>query len=157
METLDCCPVCYEDHGQAYNGILQLRNYDESIIRFIDSELEKGHSKGKYCIKLIEFKGGIDYMFSSASFTRHIGKLLLQRFGGEFKETARLVTRSKETSKDLYRLTVLFRVPKFKKGEIVSYKGREVKILNFGNKVYISDIRTNKKERVPYGRINARN
>ena len=150
MEAIDYCPVCYQVHGQAYNGILQLRNPSKELIELVDKQIESAHEKRAYCIKIMELKNGVDYFFSSASFTKHLGKFLQQRFGGEYKETARLVTRSNETSKDLYRLTILFRVPDFKKGDIVDYKGREVKVLNFGPKVFIQDIKTSKKQQARY-------
>ena len=134
-EEYDCCPVCYEDHGQAFNGILQLRNPTDDILRLIEYEIAKNHSKGWYCIKKYRVNNGFDYNFNAAQFARYIGKKLQQISGGQTEITARLVTRSRQTSKDLYRITVLFRVPKHKKGDVVSYKGRDVKILNFGTKV----------------------
>ena len=152
-EEYDCCPVCYEDHGQAFNGILQLRNPTDEVLKLIEDEINKNHGKGSYCLKKYYVHGGFDYQFNTAQFTRYIGKKLQQFFGGQLEITARLVTRSRQTSKDLYRITVLFRIPKHKKGDVVGYKGRDVKILNFGAKVYIRDIKTNKKQQVPYDRI----
>ncbi len=150
MEVIDYCPICYKVHGQAYNGVFQLRNPSQEIIDFIDKEILKYHDKNAFCIKIIEVKNGIDYHFSSGAFTKRLGHSLRQRFGGQLIETSRLVTRSKETSKDLYRVTVLFRVPDFKKGDIVNFKGHESIVLNLGNRVYIRDTKTNRKQQAKY-------
>lgn len=153
METIEHCPVCYKVHGQAFNGILQLRNPNDELVSFIDSEIRKAHDKEQYCVKMIEDRHGLDYHFSSAPFTRSLGRKLQDKFGGELIETAKLVTRSRQTSKDLYRVTVLFRYPKFKKDDIIEYKGRNVKVINFSKKVYVVDIKTNKKEHVRYENV----
>ncbi len=149
-QDYDSCPVCSKNHGQAYNGILQLRNPTDEILRFIEDEIFKEHEKGNYCIKTNIVRNGVDYYLAKSQFVRSLGKKLLQIFGGEFLETAKLVTKNRQTSKDLYRTTVLFRYPCFKKGDIVSYKGRDVKIINFAKKVYVLDLKTNKKENVRY-------
>jgi NMD protein affecting ribosome stability and mRNA decay len=47
-------------------------------------------------------------------------------------------------------VTVLFRYPKFKKNDIVNYKGRDVRVINFSKKVYVEDIQTHQKEQVNY-------
>jgi len=120
---------------------------------FIKEELNKATEKGIYCIKQEDVRNGIDYKLTSAQFVRRLGKSLINKFGGELKETTRLVTRDNQTGKDLHRVSVLFRIPKFKKGDIVFYKSKEVKILNFGKKVFVVDVKTNKKQQVPYHRI----
>ena len=152
-DEYDGCPVCYNDHGQAFNGILQLRNPTDEVLKLIEDELIKVHSKSWYCLKKQAVKNGYDYQFNNSQITRYIGKRLQQTTGGQLEMTARLVTRSKETSKDLHRITILFRIPKYKKGDVVDYKGHDVKILNFGKKVYIQDVKTHKKQEVAYDRI----
>ncbi len=153
LEEYDYCPVCYEIHGQAFNGVLQLRNPTDKVLELIEEENIKNHEKSWYCLKKQAVPNGFDYHFNTAQFTRYMGKRLQQITGGQIEITARLVTRSRQTSKDLYRITVLFRVPKHKKGDVVNYKGRDVKILNFGKKVYVQDVKTNTKQQIPYDRI----
>ncbi len=152
-EEYGWCPVCYQEHGQAFNGILQLRNPTDEVLLLIENEIKKKHSKGWYCLKKNYVHNGFDYHFNASQFAKFIGKKLQQTAGGQLEITARLVTRSRQTSKDLYRITVLFRVPKHKTGDIVNYKGKDVKILNFGKKVYVQDIKSNIKQQIPYNRI----
>ncbi|HME87528.1 MAG TPA: NMD3-related protein [Candidatus Nanoarchaeia archaeon] len=150
------CPNCSKLLGQAYNGILQLRNPTKEILKFTQDELKKATKKNVHCIKEEDTVNGMDYRITDAQWTRAMGKNLQGTFGGELKETAKLVSRSRETSKDLYRVTMMFRYPWFKKGDVVSYRGREVIVLNFAKKVYIQDVKTNKKSQVPYDQIQKR-
>jgi NMD protein affecting ribosome stability and mRNA decay len=147
------CQNCAREYGQAFNAILQLRNPTGEMIKFVRSELERAKAKGVHCIKQEQVTNGIDYNMTDTQFTRHLGRLLQDKFGGELVETAKLFTRSRQTSKDLYRTTVLFRYPKFNKGDVVSYKGRDVRVINFAKKVYVEDLKTHKKEQVSYDKI----
>jgi nonsense-mediated mRNA decay protein 3 len=79
-----------------------------------------------------------------------LGKRLQNTFGGVFKKSTKLFTRDKQTSKNLYRLTVLFRLPRFKKGDIIKYKGEEIRIINLGKKVFAKNIKTGKKYNINY-------
>jgi NMD protein affecting ribosome stability and mRNA decay len=151
------CTNCRKLYGQAFNGILQLRNPNEEILEFVKNELKKGREKGYHCNKEDDVTNGRDYQLTDSQFTRNMGKALQNKFGGELLETAKLVTRSKETSKDLYRITVLFRYPKFKKGDIVEYKGRDVKVINFAKKVYVEDLHSHKKEQADFDKIVIKN
>ena len=134
-----------------YEGILQLRNPTKEVISAVRNLLEE--NRNVFIAKEVKLSNGLDLYLSSQKYLQFIGKNLQNRFGGELVETAKLVSRSKETSKDLYRITVLFRYPKFKKGDVVDYKGREVKVINFSKKVYIEDMKTHKKEQADFSKI----
>ncbi len=148
------CANCSKLLGQAFNGMLQVRNPSPEILSFIRDELKKATAKNVHCIKEDEVRGGNDYQLTDAKFTQNLGRKLQDKFGGELVITAKLVSRSRQTSKDLFRTTALFRYPDFKKGDIKHYKGREVKIINFSNRVYVIDLKSNKKEQVKYSELN---
>ena len=40
---------------------------------------------------------------------------------------------------------MLFRIPKFKKGDVIDYKGEKIKIMGIHKKVFAKDIKTGKK------------
>ena len=98
-DEYDGCPVCFQDHGQAFNGILQLRNPTDEVLKLIEDELIKVHGKSWYCLKKQAVKNGYDYQFNNSQVTRYIGKRLQQTTGGQLEITAKLVTRSKQTSR----------------------------------------------------------
>ena len=79
-----------------------------------------------------------------------LGKKLKGKFSGEFKKSAKLFTRNRQTSKEVYRLTILFRLSKFSKGDIIGYKGDKLIIVNLGKKVFAKSITTGKKYNINY-------
>ena len=130
-------------HNEYFEGILQVRNPNEEVLGFIAREVEK---KGDVFIaKTKKINNGIDFYISSQRFLRSIGNKLQERFFGHLEVSRRLHTRNRMTSRDVYRVNLLFKMPSFKKGDIVTYKGDEIKIIGMAKKVLAKDIRTGKK------------
>ena len=130
-------------HNEYFEGILQVRNPNEEVLGFIAREVEK---KGNVFIaKTKKINNGIDFYISSQRFLRSIGNKLQERFFGHLEVSRRLHTRNRMTSRDVYRVNLLFKMPSFKKGDIVTYKGDEIKIIGMAKKVLAKDIRTGKK------------
>jgi len=127
------------DNPQYFEGTLQLRDVDENILDFVYNEVQQNNV---HIAKEIRHKNGFDLFLSSNKFLRNLGKRLQRKFGGELKETATLHTRSRQTSKDLYRVTLFFRPVKFKVGDIITYRDEEVKITSLGKKVNVRSIKT---------------
>tara|TARA_Y100000310_G_scaffold315910_1_gene367042 strand:+ start:2439 stop:2873 length:435 start_codon:yes stop_codon:yes gene_type:complete len=136
---------------QYFEGILQLRNPNEEVISFIANQIKKRDDV--FIAKQAKAKNGVDLYFSSNKFLKALGKKLQNHFGGELKTSATLHTRSRQSSKNLYRLTVLFRLPEFKKGDTVKFKGEKVKILKLERKVFCKNINTGKKISMDYKEI----
>ena len=60
------------------------------------------------------------------------------------KISSKLHTRNKQ-GKDLYRVNVLFKFSKYKKGDIVSVRGDEVRLIGVGKKIFAKNLKTGKK------------
>jgi len=133
---------------QYFEGILQLRNPNKEVISFIANQMKK--KDDVFIAKQVKTKNGVDLYFSSNKFLKSLGRKLQNHFGGEFKTSATLHTRSRQSSKNLYRLTVLFRLPEFKEGDIVKFKGEKFKILKTGKKILCKSIGTGKKKNLNY-------
>ncbi|MBS3097227.1 hypothetical protein J4209_00360 [Candidatus Woesearchaeota archaeon] len=93
---------------QYYEGILQLRNPNEEALNFVRNQF-KNNSKA-WIAKVEELKTGIDFYISSNGFLLSLGKKLKKSFKGELKTSRRLHTKDRLTSKQVYRVTVLFRL-----------------------------------------------
>jgi len=93
--------------NQYYEAIIQIRPQREEVIAFALANIAK--RKDVFISKTIKLKTGIDIYISSQRFARALGVQLKRRFRGEVKITRRLYGVSRETSKTLYRVTVLFR------------------------------------------------
>ena len=97
-------------HSDYYEGKLQLRPYDEKLIEFVEKQFEKNDNI--WISKKIVKKYGVDYFVSSNKFLRQLGKKLKNSFKGELIESKKLFSKSRLTSKEIYRVTVCFRLYK---------------------------------------------
>jgi len=129
-------------HDNYFEGILQLRNVDEEVVDFAVDETKKNDV---IIAKIKKVTNGFDIYVSRQRFLRSIGNKLQQRFGGQIKVSTKLHTRHRQTGKELYRVNLLFRIPKFKKGDIIEYKGDKIKIISMHKKVFAKDVKTGKK------------
>ena len=128
-----------------YQGILQLRDVNEEILNFVSNQIKK---RGDVAVtKTVKLQNGIDLYITSQKFIRILGKKLRDSFGGEIKVSSKLHTRSK-TGKDLFRVNVFFRLPKYKRGDIIEVRGDKVKILQTGNRVFALDLKTGKRIKI---------
>jgi nonsense-mediated mRNA decay protein 3 len=130
-------------HQDYFEGILQLRNVDDNVVNFVVSEIEK--TEDTQIAKIKKVTNGFDIYISRQRFLRSLGNKLQQRFGGQVNVSAKLHTRHKQTGRELHRVNVLFRMPKFKKGDIIDYKGDKIKIISMHKKVFAKDVKTGKK------------
>ena len=93
---------------QYYEGILQLRNPNEECNRFIKNQFK--NNEKVWISKEVKQKTGTDYYISSNRFLLSLGKRLKKSFRGELKISRRIHSTSRITSKNIYRVTVLFRL-----------------------------------------------
>jgi nonsense-mediated mRNA decay protein 3 len=124
-----------------FQGVMQLRSPTEEVLEFIYTQVDKSDSVA--ITKKVKMPDGMDLYMTSQAFLRKLGKKLRESFGGEMRTSARLHTRVK--GKDLYRVNVLYRPWKFRRGDIIKVRGAEIKITNFGNKVFGKEMKTGKK------------
>ena len=138
-------------HALYYEGKLQLRNAEQHIIDFVYSLISS--REDVRIAKVEKVRNGIDVYISSQKYLQIIGKKLQKQFRGELKISRRLHGRSRSSSRDLYRLTVLFRLPKFKKGDRIVYKGKELLVVDMQKKVFCREVKTGRKWSISYGKL----
>ncbi len=131
-------------HASYFEGILQLRNPNEEVIAFIKDTTLK--DKRAIIVKEEDVNGGIDYYYSSQKYIQSLGKKLQQIFSGEYKVTSSLHTKSK-MGKDLYRVTVLFRVLDFKKEDKFHDGDEEYEIMFIEKQITAKNTKTGEKKR----------
>ena len=125
-----------------YQGILQLRNVTDDIVDFALNHIKKRGDVG--VTRTTKYDNGVDLYITSQKFIRILGKKLKESFGGELKVSAKLHTRNKQ-GKDLYRVNVLFRLLKYKKGDIISVRGDNLRLIRVGKKIFARDLKTGRK------------
>lgn len=100
-------PLKKELHDQYFEAILQLRPADDAILGFVLDTIEA--NPRVHIAKTVPHKNGLDLYLSSNAFTKNIGYQLKRRFKGTLTLSRTLHTQDRMTSKNLYRVTVLFR------------------------------------------------
>lgn len=139
------CPYCSKQGTPYFEGVLQLRNPTPKLISYVRNDIARYQSRGIFISKEIPQPDGIDFQISLNSYLRALGKRIQARFMGEFKESPRLFTRDRQTSKDVYRLNIYFRLRPYTVGQIVKKKEREIKVTSIGRRVHGIDLKTGKK------------
>ncbi len=125
-----------------FQGILQLRDINEEILSFVYNQIKK---RGNVAVtRTVKYSNGIDLYITSQKYIRILGKKLKESFGGELKISSKLHTRNKQ-GKDLYRVNVLFKPPKYKRGDIVLIRGDKIKLISIKKKIFARNLKTGKK------------
>jgi NMD protein affecting ribosome stability and mRNA decay len=132
-----------KDNSAYFEGILQLRNVGEDVLEYATDQIENNLLGGVARIK--KTINGYDVYVKRQRFLRSLGNKLQGKFPGELIVSRKLHTRNRISSKDLYRIHVLFRMHDFKKGDIMEFKGDKIQILYVGKKIHAKDIKTGKK------------
>ena len=132
-----------QKHSRYFEGILQLRNPREEVNQFIKSELEK--KPEIFISQTIKHRTGLDIYFSSKKFLQGLGRQLQQKFGGELKISAEHFSRDRQTSKDMFRVNVLYRFTGIKSGNVINFRGDELTILSTGKNIHAVNRKTGKK------------
>lgn len=140
-------------HAKYFQGVLQLRNCSKDIVDFVKEKTEKVEREDIYISRIEKSKNGVDLYFTSNKFLRKIGKILKEKFGGNLKESEKLFSRNKQTGKNIYRLTVLFRYCPVKKGDIVNVRGKDYKIMFVGKNLQVKEVNGGKRVKLSFDDI----
>jgi len=153
------CPRCSRYMSNYYEATLQVRAMNrplteeekEELDRFVRKEVEKRLKKDRmaFISKFIPKKEGLDYQIGSMGGARNIASSIKAKYGGKIKETAKLVGVDKNSGKNLYRITIVVRIPEYKVGDIVEYRDKVYKVVSIKeDKLYLEDI-TERGEKIP--------
>ena len=136
------CNNCAKQQGDYFEGILQLRNVSDEIMKFIRKYLKKNSI---FTPDETETKNGIDIKITDKRKVQHLGQELQKKFGGIVKINAQLYSHDKQTSKDLFRVNVYYEGPQYKKGEVVKVDNKVILIKKLTKTIVGIDLKTGKK------------
>lgn len=128
-----------------YQGILQLRDVNDEILDFVGNQIKKRNDVA--VTRTVKYANGVDLYLTSQRFIKALGKKLRESFGGQLKISSKLHTKNRQ-GRELYRVNALFRLPKYKAGDVVSIRGDEVKLISIGGKIFAKDMKTGRKIRI---------
>ncbi|MCD4666308.1 60S ribosomal export protein NMD3 [archaeon] len=95
-------------NDQYFEAIFQVRPHNKEVEDYIKKQIKKRDNV--FISKEIDKKFGIDYYITSQKFARALGLKLKRVFKGTLTTSRSLHTRDKQTSKNVYRVTVCFRL-----------------------------------------------
>lgn len=140
------CPDCSRRFGGYFEAIIQLRSSEEgrtsaSLVRmggWLDREMDRLGGEGRtgaYVSRAEKVRGGFDYYLGSQEIARIVGRGLSEHWGAQYQESIKLVGR--RDGADLYRVTILVRLPPYAPGDFVEIEGRPFKVLGFERKTLL--------------------
>ena len=122
------CPTCSRKVSNYYTAILQIRGEKplkrdeiEEILKFIRPLIDV-HAKDFFVTSIEETRGGVDLKISNFKGARTIAKRILQEYGGSYNESYSLYGH--KDGEELWRVTVLVRIPNYRRGDIIVYKNK---------------------------------
>ena len=101
-------PSSSEKHARYFEAIIQLRPADPKLVAYVQDFIKR--SNQATITNVEELKTGINLFITSKRVAMAVGKRLKVVFPGELTLSRTLHTRDRQTSKDVYRVTVLFRL-----------------------------------------------
>jgi nonsense-mediated mRNA decay protein 3 len=137
------CTQCERLANTYFNGILQLRRPNDTVMHEIERLLGKSLSNAK------DVTGGIDYYVMDHHILQNVAREVHARFGGELSINAQHFSYDSLASKNLYRVNALLRLPKFWKGSLIHTGAKYMFITSMGKVLKGIDILTGKTMSAP--------
>lgn len=140
------CQECSRQRGFYYEAIVQLRAKhrkltDDEIEEALANARKNAADSGSFVSKVVEVKGGVDIYMGKMRDGKALAVSLAARNGASTAETRTLAGR--KDGKDLYRWTLLVRMPPFKRGDLVFLDGKVWEVRSFAkSRANIEDITT---------------
>jgi nonsense-mediated mRNA decay protein 3 len=138
------CDMCSRESGGYFEAIIQIRAAgrfptDEekkrcsAIAREALENMRKKGDRLAFITYVQEQKEGLDLYMGSMNASRQVCRLITSELGGTFSESPTLV--GMKDGKNLYRITFAVRLPEFRPGDIIKFRGRILQIKSSGKKV----------------------
>ena len=145
--------LIYQGTNQAYVGIFQLRSINQDVVLKAANRVRDvcyEHAKEKGVWKIIEQKTGLDIYISNKTAMSRLFKQLPKIYGGYVKTSTKLVTKSRQTGKELRRFIVAFHMFPYEIGDVIVVDGKVIKISGFSKKLTGVNLGTGKRVRYDF-------
>ncbi|MBI2548897.1 hypothetical protein HYW21_06115 [Candidatus Woesearchaeota archaeon] len=137
-----------ERHQDYFEGILQLRHATPDAIVFARQKVMQ-HPQ-VHITKEKVVRGGVDLYLTSKTFLKTLAVAIQKQFGGTLSMSPTLYSRDRQTSKDIYRLTVLLKLPLFQVGDVLAAEEKVIRITHLGKLIHGVDLQSNKNVSLDY-------
>ncbi len=147
------CPRDSKAGTTYFEAVFQVRFADDEQLKIIRETIKKFKEKGLHITKEVQEPEGTDFYLTKNKLAVVVGRELHNRFGGDLKITSRLFSKDTLTWKDLYRVTVLLRLPKIKVGQTIEKGNKRLKVVQLGKKANLVDLKTGKRITMEYSKL----
>ncbi len=144
------CENCSKQSGGYYEATLQIRADKRNpskqelieIQNFVETLVKNYQIKGNrnlFITDIADEKGGMDFYLSDKGLAYTIAKKILERYGGELKQSSKNV--GMKDSKQIYRMTYSVRLPSYRKNDFIFYKDEIYYVISTStNKVHCMNV-----------------
>lgn len=152
---LNICPHCQKMNSGYFEGNLQIRPRDhpyfEDVLEYIGKEVQKVAKDGVKIADIEELKEGVDFFLTNKRYMKILAGKIVDKFGGHMKSTAKLFSEDHQTSKQIFRSTILVRLLEWEPGDIIIIKNKILMISRTKkHSVFGFDLDNNKKTNYNY-------
>jgi len=139
------CNLCEKEGTEYFEATLQIRsaNFDilEESIEYLQVRVANLRHRGMFINNVKRQPEGFDLYMSNKRIAQSLGRELQEKYGGVFKASPRLQTRNHQTSKNVYRMNILVKLPDFVKGDIIlTDDGNVLRVDKLGKKIKLYDL-----------------
>ncbi|AYK14425.1 MAG: 60S ribosomal export protein NMD3 [Methanosarcina flavescens] len=138
------CDMCSRESGGYFEAIIQIRAAGRfptegeksrcmAIAREAMESMKRKGDRLAFISEVLEQKEGLDLYMGSMNASRQVCRLITSELGGSFSESPTLV--GMKDGKNLYRITFSMRLPEFRPGDVIRFRGKIIQIRSSGKKV----------------------
>jgi nonsense-mediated mRNA decay protein 3 len=139
------CDMCSRESGGYFEAIIQIRAAGRfpteeekrrctAIAREAMENMKKKGDRLAFISDYMEQKEGVDLYMGSMNASRQVCRMIISELGGGLSESPTLV--GMKDGKNLYRITFAMRLPEFRPGDVIRFRGRIIQIRSSGKKVH---------------------
>lgn len=154
---LSKCKLCEKEGSDYYEAILQVRSSKlrvlEESVEFLKKRVENLRYKGVFINKVKRLADGYDLYMTNKRVAQALGRELYETYGGVYKASSHLFSRSRQTSKNIYRVNVFVRLPGFEKGDIILSDNKVFRVEKLGKKIKLLDLDKNSFVSIDYSKL----
>lgn len=103
-----------------FEAVIQLRDCKEDVVEFLWNAAESQSNPDLFISHINPLKNGWDLYISNNQFAMKIASQIPKKYGGRIQTSSSLFSRDHQTSKNLMRLTVLYRGLDFELGDVLA-------------------------------------
>ncbi len=156
---LSKCDKCSRQGTDYFEAVLQVRSSDTKILeKGVELLIQKVGAlkhKGVFINKVKRTKRGFNLFITDKKHALRLGQWLYEELGGVFKTSPKLYSKDRQTSKKVYRLNILVRLPGFEKGDIILLSNNKVcAVRGLGRKITLEELDSEKILKKYYSTLN---